>query len=117
MPDYIWFYASQACRHAGVISPHKRLTGSRGRAHEKARHGAGLFDAELALSGAGLVVRAGGARTRGGGPGKAQVDCRLFVRHGSRGEFRDHGLLVHMETPAKGERRGDDRKCDDGAHN
>jgi hypothetical protein len=41
----------------------------------------------------------------------------LFVRNGCRRQFRDVSLLAVMETPAKGDGRGDDRKSKDGAHN
>ena len=53
----------------------------------------------------------------GGETVKAYDENRLFVRHGCRRKLRDNGLLVQMEAPAKGECRGNDRKCDDGAHN
>ena len=48
---------------------------------------------------------------------KAYDDNRLFVRHGGRRKLRYNSLLMQMKAPAKGECRGNDRKCDDGAHN
>ena len=56
------------------------------------------------------------ARTRDG-IGESYEDHRLFVGYVSGWKFRDNGLLVQMEAPAKGECRGNNRKCDDGAHN
>jgi hypothetical protein len=40
----------------------------------------------------------------------------LLVRHGGRRQLGDVSLLVMMEATAKGEGRGDDGKCNDGAH-
>lgn len=86
-------------------------------AHEKARRWGRAFRRKtLAFRSLGTCPH-GRARTRGGETGKAYDDHRLFIRHGGRGKLRDNSLLVQMETPAKGECRGNDRKCDDGAHN